>query len=177
MGYVDTLARWRPARPRQRTQPNRPPRPDPHAKSSRQQRIHYQMSRLPSLTDASDHACMEMPTLEQLRRTSCWWWVHCENSRCLHTTPMALTPLIIRWGADASSDRLRRQGDVQSAATWGDASASWSRWVAIRLDVVSELIGRLNRDRAHAPARCGEPMRGLSPLCTGKPNGDARLGR
>ena len=70
--------------------------------------MHNQMSRLHSLTDAGDHARMEVPTLEQLRRSSCWWWVYCENSRCLHTTPMALTPLIIRWGAEASSDVLRR---------------------------------------------------------------------
>jgi hypothetical protein len=39
-------------------------------------------------------------------RSHCWTWVYCEN--CLHHAPMALVPLIIRWGADTSSDRLRR---------------------------------------------------------------------
>jgi hypothetical protein len=48
------------------------------------------------------------PTLEQMRRSCCWLWVQCPNSDCLHSAPMALTPLIIRWGRDASSDRLRR---------------------------------------------------------------------
>jgi hypothetical protein len=33
-------------------------------------------------------------------------WVYCE--RCLHHAPVAFVPLMIRWGADASSDRLRR---------------------------------------------------------------------
>jgi hypothetical protein len=47
------------------------------------------------------------PTLEQLRRASCWWWVHCQDQGCLHTAPLALTPLIIRWGPATSSDKLR----------------------------------------------------------------------
>jgi hypothetical protein len=46
------------------------------------------------------------PTLEQLRRGSPWCWVVCEH--CLHRTPMAFAPLIIRWGPGASSDMLRR---------------------------------------------------------------------
>jgi hypothetical protein len=36
---------------------------------------------------------IEVPTLEQLRRTSCWWWVNCREVRCLHRAPMALVPL------------------------------------------------------------------------------------
>jgi hypothetical protein len=46
------------------------------------------------------------PTLGQLQRSHRWTWVYCE--KCLHHAPMALVPLIIRWGADTSSDRLRR---------------------------------------------------------------------
>ena len=45
-------------------------------------------------------------TLADLRRVTPWLWVHCE--RCQHRSPAALVPLIIRWGADASSDVLRR---------------------------------------------------------------------
>jgi hypothetical protein len=48
------------------------------------------------------------PTLAQLRHTSCWWWVSCENVECLHCAPMALAPVIIPWGPDTSSDVLRR---------------------------------------------------------------------
>jgi hypothetical protein len=46
------------------------------------------------------------PTLAELQRSHCWTWVYCE--KCLHHAPMALVPLIIRWDADTSSDRLRR---------------------------------------------------------------------
>ena len=46
------------------------------------------------------------PTLGQLHRSHCWTWVYCE--KCLHHAPMALVPLIIRWGAEASSDQLRQ---------------------------------------------------------------------
>jgi hypothetical protein len=36
------------------------------------------------------------PTLEQVRRGHPWCWVVCE--RCLHRTPVAFVPFIIRWG-------------------------------------------------------------------------------
>jgi hypothetical protein len=47
-----------------------------------------------------------VPTLAELREHSAWVWVYCE--RCLHHSPVAFVPLMIRWGADASSDKLRR---------------------------------------------------------------------
>jgi hypothetical protein len=46
------------------------------------------------------------PTIAELQRSHCWTWVYCE--KCLHHAPMALVPLIIRWGAETSSDRLRQ---------------------------------------------------------------------
>jgi hypothetical protein len=46
------------------------------------------------------------PTLGQLQRLHPWCWLHCE--RCQHKAPMAFAPLVIRWGADTSSDQLRR---------------------------------------------------------------------
>jgi hypothetical protein len=55
-----------------------------------------------------------VPTLAELRKHSSWVWVYCE--RCLHHSPAAFVPLMIRWGADASSDKLR-QCDALSAAT------------------------------------------------------------
>jgi hypothetical protein len=48
------------------------------------------------------------PTLEKLRRGTPWCWVVCE--RCLHRTPVAFVPFIIREVPDASSDMLRRSG-------------------------------------------------------------------
>jgi class 3 adenylate cyclase len=46
------------------------------------------------------------PTLGELQRSHCWTWVYCE--KCLHHAPMALVPLIVRWGAEDSSDQLRQ---------------------------------------------------------------------
>jgi len=45
-------------------------------------------------------------TLTDLRRVTPWLWVYCE--RCQHRSPAAIVPLMIRWGADASSDMLRQ---------------------------------------------------------------------
>jgi hypothetical protein len=47
-----------------------------------------------------------IPTLGELQASTSWTWVWCE--RCQHHAPMAFAPLILRWGADASSDKLRR---------------------------------------------------------------------
>ena len=47
-----------------------------------------------------------VPTLADLHRTTCWLWLDCPA--CRHRRPAALVPFMIRWGIDASSDRLRR---------------------------------------------------------------------
>jgi len=49
-----------------------------------------------------------VPTLAELRNASPWFWVYCRQNDCTHYAPMAFVPLMIRWGADASSDRLRQ---------------------------------------------------------------------
>src|SRR5262249_44434461 len=46
-----------------------------------------------------------IPTLGQLLRTPYWVWLCCG---CGHGVAVALVPLMIRWGPDASSDMLRR---------------------------------------------------------------------
>jgi hypothetical protein len=60
--------------------------------------------------------------------------VHCANSRCRRRTPMALTPLIIRWGPDASSDLFRRsarcgccghKGATLQHPSWGGREIGW----------------------------------------------------
>jgi hypothetical protein len=50
-----------------------------------------------------------VPTLEKLREHQPWLWVDCAASGCHHRKPMALVPLIIRWGPGASSDVLRKR--------------------------------------------------------------------
>jgi hypothetical protein len=47
-------------------------------------------------------------TLGELRKGSCWLWAYCRGRECHRSVPLALAPFIIRWGASASSDRLRR---------------------------------------------------------------------
>jgi hypothetical protein len=47
-------------------------------------------------------------TLGQIRRQTCWPWLYCRA--CGRGAPVALAPFIIRWGAHASSDILRRSG-------------------------------------------------------------------
>jgi hypothetical protein len=53
-----------------------------------------------------------VPTLAQLRRETCWLSVYCKA--CPHAAPMAIVPLIIRWGcsppvgAASHHERLKR---------------------------------------------------------------------
>jgi len=47
-----------------------------------------------------------VPTLAELREHSAWVWLWCE--RCQHHAPVAFVPLMIRWGANASSNKLRQ---------------------------------------------------------------------
>jgi len=49
-------------------------------------------------------------TLGQLHRPPGWVWIHFARyvPLCQHHAPMALAPLIIRWGPDTSRDKLRR---------------------------------------------------------------------
>lgn len=49
-----------------------------------------------------------VPTIGELRRECTWIWINCHGRNCSHSRPMALAPLIIRWGPDASSDMIRR---------------------------------------------------------------------
>jgi hypothetical protein len=53
------------------------------------------------------HSNVDPPTLEEMRQSAPWLWMLCRNVKCMHRAPMAITPLIIRWGGNASSDRLR----------------------------------------------------------------------
>jgi hypothetical protein len=73
-------------------------------------------------------------TLQELHRTSCWWWAHCTNSACLHRAPVTIVPLIIRWGPEASSNRLRqsakcarcgRKGVTLQHPSWCGSAVGW----------------------------------------------------
>jgi hypothetical protein len=63
--------------------------------------------------------------LWRLRSTIGWLWVHCE--RCQHRSAAALVPLMIRWGADASSDLPRRSARCTRCG-WGGLQAPVRGW-------------------------------------------------
>jgi hypothetical protein len=53
-----------------------------------------------------------VPTLGELQEGTPWLWAVCDGldacgKPCLHRTPLALAPFVIRWGANASSDIMR----------------------------------------------------------------------
>lgn len=50
-----------------------------------------------------------VPTLGEMRQSAPWLWLNCAAG-CGHHRAVALTPFIIRWGADVSGDMLRRAG-------------------------------------------------------------------
>jgi len=62
------------------------------------------------------------PTLGDLQRTTPWVWVYCE--KCPHHSPMACAVAVIRWGADMSSDKLRRSARCTERTQRRDDSAS-----------------------------------------------------
>jgi hypothetical protein len=74
--------------------------------------------------------------LSPLNRTTpqsqCWIWAHCHNIECGHTVPRALAPLIIRWGASASSDLIRRSLRCGKCGGKG-ATLTIPSWVDMRI--------------------------------------------
>ena len=49
-----------------------------------------------------------VPTLAELHNTTRWVWLYCGNYKCNRKRAATLAQLVIRWGPDESSDRLRR---------------------------------------------------------------------
>jgi len=73
-----------------------------------------------------------VPTLGALLHQPYWCWLRCDA--CGHRVAVALVPFIIRWGADASSDVLRRnarcsvcgrRGATLQHPSWCDATVGW----------------------------------------------------
>jgi hypothetical protein len=60
-----------------------------------------------------------IPTLGELRASSPWFWVHCKQYGCGHSAPMAFVSLIIRWGPDTSSNRLRQSARCTKCGSKG----------------------------------------------------------
>lgn len=58
-------------------------------------------------------------TLAEIRRHFCWVMAYCLNRHCLHSRPLALTPIIIRFGPDASSDVIRERAKCERCGQKG----------------------------------------------------------
>jgi len=82
----------------------------------------------PAPAGSQPRGAVSVPTLGALLHQPYWCWLRCDA--CGHSVAVALVPFVIRWGADASSDMLRRHARCtvcgRSGATlrhpsWGDA--------------------------------------------------------
>jgi hypothetical protein len=51
----------------------------------------------------------EVPTLGDMQRSMPWIWLSCDGLNCSHTRSIAVAPFVIRYGADTSSNVLRRR--------------------------------------------------------------------
>jgi hypothetical protein len=84
------------------------------------------------------------PTLRKMVLKEPYWvWVCCARfPHCMHEAPMAIVPLIIRWGWDESNDTLRRcarctrcghKGAYLRHPSWGGMDVGWQSFPAERL--------------------------------------------
>jgi hypothetical protein len=70
-----------------------------------------------------------VPTLAEIQKETTWVWVHCEAQGCGHSSPMAIVPLMIRWGgthrATSCADLLgARAADGKARLSSGRAGRS-----------------------------------------------------
>lgn len=105
-------------------------------------------------------------SLGQIRAEFEWMWIYCTAASCAHMAAVPLAPLIIRWGADASSDLMRmgfrcshcggRRTETQ-APTWGGLNAGFSpvaehaRWTGKETWPAPLSYHYLHDSKAHGP--------------------------
>lgn len=90
--------------------------------------------------DTSTRASPAEPTFDRatmgdlVRNDPRWVWLHCLNVECRHKRAVALVPFVIRWGADAPSDKLRQsmrctkcghKGALTYSPSWVDTIVGW----------------------------------------------------
>jgi hypothetical protein len=71
-------------------------------------------------------------TLGDLHRATPWLWLHCE--KCQHHAPLACAVAVIRWGANASSDKLWQCARCTACGTKG-ATIQHPGWAGALPDV------------------------------------------
>src|SRR5262249_14610017 len=86
-----------------------------------------------------------VPTLGQLLHAPYWTWLRCDA--CGHRVAVALVPFVIRWGADASWDELRRNARCSACGqrwaslqhpSWADAAMGWQPFPAAERQAIEE---------------------------------------
>ena len=87
------------------------------------------------------------PTLEEMRQSAPWLWVWCRNVNCLHRAPMAITPLIIRWGR-----RVAKQPSLPSVSCFAGT-----------LETTRRMAQAMSRelDAGHMPYSTGSKVIGI----------------
>ena len=92
--------------------------------------VAFTIARKPAIVPRCEAPAPSRPTLANMRTQSCWLRVNCLNTTCLHRAPVALAPLITRWGEEASSDLLRRAVRCARCGRKG-ASLTSPSWVGL----------------------------------------------
>jgi hypothetical protein len=85
------------------------------------------------------------PTLGQLREHQCWVWLQCPRWACLRAAPVALTPAIILWGLNASSDMLRECTRCSTCGNRGGVDVKCPGWGGTLARLAAFPVERLRR--------------------------------
>ncbi len=78
-------------------------------------------------------------TLGDLHRATPWVWVFCE--KCLHHAPLPCAVPVIRWGAEVSSDVLRRRARCTACGHKG-ATLQLPSWVGADVGMMPFPVAR-----------------------------------
>ena len=111
-------------------------------------------------------------TLAELRQSTCWVWLYCDS--CGRGAPAAVAPWIIRLGADASSDQVRRnarcaicreRGATLRLPSWGGLDVGIAPFPADRLArriSTPAASGRRGAGQMSSPNRAKQNRAGIS---------------
>ena len=88
-------------------------------------------------------------TLAELRLAVCWVWLYCDA--CGHGAPTALTPWMIRFDPNASSDLLRRNSRCGRCGDRG-ASVRLPSWGGLDVGLAPFPVGHVTKQAARDEA-------------------------
>lgn len=74
----------------------------------------------------------QVATLGEIHKAPGWVWVYCEKIGCRHKRAVPLAPFVIRYGARASGNRLRRALRCTRCGAKG-ATIQMPSWVSLKI--------------------------------------------